>query len=111
MHAAPQRTGGAGNLASSIKEILAEVDKDGDGRIDYQEFCDMMRGQACRPYSCPCPCSRCSVLSPLLSVCRTVNTCALSWCFFAGWLSRPACQSEISTFNPVVPWKTLPAGL
>lgn len=46
-HAALQRTGGAGNLASSIQEILAEVDKDGDGRIDYQEFCDMMRGQAC----------------------------------------------------------------
>lgn len=49
MHAALQRTGGAGNLASSIQEILAEVDKDGDGRIDYQEFCDMMRGQACHP--------------------------------------------------------------
>ena len=48
-----QRTGCAGNLASSIQEILAEVDKDGDGRIDYQEFCDMMRGQACHPLCLP----------------------------------------------------------
>ena len=56
-HAALQRTGGAGNLASSIKEILAEVDKDGDGRIDYQEFCDMMRGQAGACHPCPSLCS------------------------------------------------------
>ncbi|KAK9835373.1 hypothetical protein WJX81_005486 [Elliptochloris bilobata] len=44
LEAALRRTGG-GNLQTSIREILAEVDKDGDGRIDYQEFCDMMRGQ------------------------------------------------------------------
>ncbi len=32
-------------MQTSVREILAEVDKDNDGRIDYQEFCDMMRGQ------------------------------------------------------------------
>jgi hypothetical protein len=29
----------------AIDEIIKEVDKDNDGRIDYAEFCDMMRGQ------------------------------------------------------------------
>ena len=46
-----QKTGGGGgaNLAASVREILSEVDKDNDGRIDYQEFCDMMRGQVGLP--------------------------------------------------------------
>lgn len=46
-----QKTGGGGgaNLAASVREILSEVDKDNDGRIDYQEFCDMMRGQVGPP--------------------------------------------------------------
>ncbi|MQL80906.1 hypothetical protein Taro_013378 [Colocasia esculenta] len=29
--------------ATSIKEIISEVDSDNDGRINYQEFCAMMR--------------------------------------------------------------------
>lgn len=33
-----------GGTSQSIQEVLAEVDKDGDGRIDYEEFCTMMRG-------------------------------------------------------------------
>ena len=33
-----------GGTPESIKEVLEEVDKDGDGRIDYDEFCTMMRG-------------------------------------------------------------------
>ena len=33
-----------GGTSQSIREVLAEVDKDGDGRIDYDEFCIMMRG-------------------------------------------------------------------
>ena len=33
-----------GGTSQSIHEVLAEVDKDGDGRIDYDEFCTMMRG-------------------------------------------------------------------
>lgn len=47
-----QKTGGGGgaNLAASVREILSEVDKDNDGRIDYQEFCDMMRGQVGLPH-------------------------------------------------------------
>ncbi len=40
-----QKSGGGANVQTSVREILAEVDKDNDGRIDYQEFCDMMRGQ------------------------------------------------------------------
>lgn len=35
---------GVGGTPESIKEVLEEVDKDGDGRIDYDEFCTMMRG-------------------------------------------------------------------
>lgn len=35
---------GVGGTPDSIKEVLEEVDKDGDGRIDYDEFCTMMRG-------------------------------------------------------------------
>lgn len=31
-----------GNTAD-IEQILAEVDKDGNGVIDYEEFCAMMR--------------------------------------------------------------------
>ncbi len=31
------------NVGSEIKNILKEVDRNGDGRIDYEEFCDMMR--------------------------------------------------------------------
>jgi hypothetical protein len=34
--------GGAGALAGHIKQILAEVDRDSDGRIDFEEFCAMM---------------------------------------------------------------------
>ena len=47
-----QKTGGGSgaNLAASVREILSEVDKDNDGRIDYQEFCDMMRGQVGLPH-------------------------------------------------------------
>lgn len=33
-----------GGTSQSIQEVLSEVDKDGDGRIDYEEFCNMMRG-------------------------------------------------------------------
>ncbi|KAK9857574.1 hypothetical protein WJX84_007746 [Apatococcus fuscideae] len=32
------------NDAADIQQIMKEVDKDGNGRIDYNEFCDMMRG-------------------------------------------------------------------
>ena len=35
---------GVGGTPESIKEVLEEVDRDGDGRIDYDEFCTMMRG-------------------------------------------------------------------
>lgn len=37
-----QKVAGA-NVGSEIKNILKEVDRNGDGRIDYEEFCDMMR--------------------------------------------------------------------
>lgn len=33
-----------GNTEWQIEQILSEVDKDGDGQIDYEEFCDMMLG-------------------------------------------------------------------
>ncbi|KAI8470620.1 MAG: kinase-like domain-containing protein [Monoraphidium minutum] len=39
-----QQDGDVAALAEQIKNILAEVDKDKDGRIDYEEFCVMMRG-------------------------------------------------------------------
>jgi calcium-dependent protein kinase len=29
---------------STIKDIISEVDTDNDGRINYEEFCAMMRG-------------------------------------------------------------------
>ena len=32
-----------GSSTAAIEEILSDVDKDGDGRIDYEEFCSMMR--------------------------------------------------------------------
>ena len=31
------------NVTVEIRNILKEVDRNGDGRIDYEEFCDMMR--------------------------------------------------------------------
>ena len=33
-----------GSADENIEQILAEVDKDNDGRIDYEEFCEMMVG-------------------------------------------------------------------
>ena len=38
-----------GGTQESIREVLEEVDKDGDGRIDYDEFCVMMRGSDAAP--------------------------------------------------------------
>lgn len=35
--------GDAADVAQHIKSILADVDKDNDGKIDYAEFCAMMR--------------------------------------------------------------------
>lgn len=37
-----QKVAGA-DTSLEIKNILKEVDRNGDGRIDYEEFCDMMR--------------------------------------------------------------------
>ncbi|OVA10537.1 Protein kinase domain [Macleaya cordata] len=34
---------------ASIKEIISEVDADNDGRINYEEFCAMMRGGSQQP--------------------------------------------------------------
>jgi len=34
---------------STIKEIISEVDTDNDGRINYEEFCAMMRGGMQQP--------------------------------------------------------------
>ncbi|XP_039070386.1 calcium-dependent protein kinase 15-like [Hibiscus syriacus] len=40
---------------ANIKEIIAEVDSDNDGRINYDEFCSMMRSgvQIGRLFRCP----------------------------------------------------------
>ncbi|XP_008806408.2 calcium-dependent protein kinase 2 [Phoenix dactylifera] len=35
--------------ASTIKEIISEVDADNDGRINYEEFCAMMKGGIQQP--------------------------------------------------------------
>ncbi|XP_010923909.1 calcium-dependent protein kinase 2 isoform X1 [Elaeis guineensis] len=35
--------------ASTIKEIISEVDTDNDGRINYEEFCAMMKGGIQQP--------------------------------------------------------------
>ncbi|XP_072956791.1 calcium-dependent protein kinase 2-like [Typha angustifolia] len=35
--------------ATTIKEIISEVDTDNDGRINYEEFCAMMRGGIQQP--------------------------------------------------------------
>ncbi|XP_073005084.1 calcium-dependent protein kinase 19-like [Typha latifolia] len=35
--------------AATIKEIISEVDSDNDGRINYDEFCAMMRGGVQQP--------------------------------------------------------------
>jgi hypothetical protein len=32
-----------GNLDQNVEEVLKEVDKNNDGDIDYEEFCEMMR--------------------------------------------------------------------
>ncbi|XP_042420897.1 calcium-dependent protein kinase 2-like isoform X1 [Zingiber officinale] len=39
---------GMGDL-ETIKETISEVDKDNDGRINYEEFCSMMRSGAQQP--------------------------------------------------------------
>lgn len=31
------------DVSNEVKNVLKEVDRNGDGRIDYEEFCDMMR--------------------------------------------------------------------
>ena len=100
VHTALQRTGGAGNLASSIQEILAEVDKDGDGRIDYQEFCDMMRGQACHPLFLPW---RMSLLVPhtCLYDCKVA---VLSAILLAGCVSRSALHIYIYIYIYIYPF-------
>ena len=33
-----------GAAAKDMAEIIAEIDKNGDGEIDFQEFMQMMRG-------------------------------------------------------------------
>lgn len=35
-----------GNLDQNVEEVLAEVDQNNDGSIDYEEFCQMMRNMA-----------------------------------------------------------------
>ena len=32
-----------GNLDQNVEEVLKDVDKNNDGDIDYEEFCEMMR--------------------------------------------------------------------
>lgn len=45
LEAALQQDSNVADLAEHVKKILAEVDKDQDGKIDYEEFVSMMRGQ------------------------------------------------------------------
>lgn len=43
LQGALKQHGDAEVIMEHIKEILEDVDKDNDGRIDYEEFCNMMR--------------------------------------------------------------------
>jgi Ca2+-binding EF-hand superfamily protein len=37
---------------STIEEVLEEVDEDGDGCINYSEFCNLMRSDSHRLTGC-----------------------------------------------------------
>jgi hypothetical protein len=50
----------------AVDRILAEVDKDGDGRLCYAEFCDMLRHQPDPPEL------RCARACVRLCVCMVV---------------------------------------